>query len=112
MLAAVDAENLACHGWGIKEVAHGRDDIGRVRAALQDGYYSIGKAVDANIRQLFETLPKTALRIEPVMTERSDHVDALIAFLELIIAKLKRGTPPEDLAEELLLIWRIVRRKT
>ena len=42
------------------------------RAALQDGYYSIGKAVDANIRQLFETLPKTALRIEPVpaLTEK------------------------------------------
>ena len=42
------------------------------RAALQDGYYSIGRAVDANIRQLFETLPKTALRIEPgpALTEK------------------------------------------
>ena len=42
------------------------------RAALQDGYYSISKAVDANIRQLFATLPKTPLRIEPVpaLTEK------------------------------------------
>ncbi len=42
------------------------------RAALQDGYYSIGKSVDAGVGRLFSTLPKTPLRIEPVpaLTEK------------------------------------------
>ncbi len=36
------------------------------KEALTAGYYAIGKKVDARIGELFSTLPKTPLRIEPV----------------------------------------------
>ena len=36
------------------------------KEALADGYRAIGKRVDARIGELFSTLPKTPLRIEPV----------------------------------------------
>jgi uncharacterized protein (DUF885 family) len=36
------------------------------KEALAQGYYAIGKKVDARIGELFSTLPKTPLRIEPV----------------------------------------------
>jgi uncharacterized protein (DUF885 family) len=40
------------------------------REALTAGYEAIGKRVDARIGELFSTLPKTALRIEPVPAYR------------------------------------------
>jgi uncharacterized protein (DUF885 family) len=40
------------------------------RDALTQGYYAIGKKVDARIGELFSTVPKTALRIEPVPAYR------------------------------------------
>ncbi len=40
------------------------------REALTQGYYAIGKKVDARVGELFSTLPKTPLRIEPVPAYR------------------------------------------
>jgi uncharacterized protein (DUF885 family) len=40
------------------------------RDALTEGYYAIGKKVDARIGELFSTIPRTPLRIEPVPAYR------------------------------------------
>jgi uncharacterized protein (DUF885 family) len=40
------------------------------REALSEGYYAIGKTVDARIGELFSTIPKTPLKIEPVPAYR------------------------------------------
>jgi uncharacterized protein (DUF885 family) len=43
------------------------------KQALTDGYYAIGKRVDARIGELFSTLPKTPLEIRPVPAFREKN---------------------------------------
>ena len=87
----------AVHQIGLSEVARIRGEMERVKAqagfngtlpeffehirtdpkfkaasreALTQGYEAIGKRVDARIRELFSTIPKTVLKIEPVPAYR------------------------------------------
>lgn len=43
---------------------------------------------------------------------RSDHVCAAIEMLERVIARLEAGTAPEDIGGEVVLIGRMMERKT
>jgi uncharacterized protein (DUF885 family) len=54
------------------------------REALRDGYYAIGKTVDARVGQFFATLPKTPLEIRPVPAHR-EKTDAAGSY--------NQGTP-------------------
>jgi uncharacterized protein (DUF885 family) len=88
------------HNTGLREVARIRAEMEKVKAqvgfkgtlrqffehlrtdpkfkpkskqALTEGYYAIGKKVDANIGKLFSTLPKSPLEIRPVPAYREKN---------------------------------------
>lgn len=42
----------------------------------------------------------------------TDHAEAAVEFLEAIIRKLEGGAPPEDLGESVILIGRMMARRT
>ena len=42
----------------------------------------------------------------------TDHAEAAALLLDAIIAKLRAGTPPEELGREVALIGRVMERKT
>lgn len=46
------------------------------------------------------------------MIERSDHVEAAIEALQRIIDKLRAGVPPEDIGAYVVLLGRLMERKS
>jgi uncharacterized protein (DUF885 family) len=60
------------HNTGLSEVARIKREMEAVKAAtgfkgtLRDGYFAIGRRIDAKVREQFSTIPKSPLEIRPV----------------------------------------------